>query len=111
VERTFTRAQGAALDWKGLMKLAEKHAVRFLHLCICVSGDDPFHTSVWEGVPLREIIWLAKPKAHIRRVYKRQRALAIKAGARAFPKRDTGANVAVKSKDPREGLSWGSVPS
>ena len=69
VERPLTRAQGNALDWKGLMKLAEKHAVRFLHPCFCVNGDDPFHMSVWEGVPLREIIWLAKPKANIRRVY------------------------------------------
>ena len=56
------------MDWNGLMKLAEKHAVRFIHPCFCVNGDDPFHTSVWEGVPLREIIWLAKPKANIRRV-------------------------------------------
>ena len=69
VERPLTRAQGNALDWNGLMKLAEKHAVRFLHPCFCVNGDDPFHNSVWEGVPLREIIWLAKPKANIRRVY------------------------------------------
>ena len=69
VERPLTRAQGNALDWNGLMKLAEKHAVRFIHPCFCVNGDDPFHTSVWEGVPLREIIWLAKPKANIRRVY------------------------------------------
>ena len=69
VERPLTRAQGTALDWNGLMKLAEKHAVRFIHPCICVNGDDPFHNSVWEGVPLREIIWLVKPKANIRRVY------------------------------------------
>ncbi len=69
VEQPLTRAQGNALDWKGLMRLAEKHAVRFLHPCMCVNGDDPFHTSVWEGVPLREIIWLARPQANIRRVY------------------------------------------
>jgi len=69
VEQPLTRARGNALDWKGLMALAEKHAVRFLHPCFCVNVDDPFHTSVWEGVPLREIIWLAKPKANIRRVY------------------------------------------
>jgi DMSO/TMAO reductase YedYZ molybdopterin-dependent catalytic subunit len=69
VERPLARAQGSALDWKGLMQLAEKHAVRFLHPCFCVNGDDPFHTSVWEGVPLGEIIWLAGPKANIRRVY------------------------------------------
>ena len=69
VEQPLTRAQGNALDWKGLMALAEKHAVRFLHPCFCVNVDDPFHVSVWEGVPLREVIWLARPKASIRRVY------------------------------------------
>jgi len=56
VEQPLTLAQGNALDWNGLMALAEKHAVRFLHPCFCVNVDDPFHTSVWEGVPLREII-------------------------------------------------------
>jgi DMSO/TMAO reductase YedYZ molybdopterin-dependent catalytic subunit len=69
VEQPRTWAQGNALDWKGLMALADKHSVRFLHPCFCVNVDDPLHTSVWEGVPLREIIWLAKPKANIRRVY------------------------------------------
>ena len=68
IEQPFTRAQGNALDWKRLMELAQRHAVRFLHPCICAFGDDPFHTSLWEGVPLREIIWMAKPKANIRRV-------------------------------------------
>ncbi|MBM4088546.1 MAG: hypothetical protein FJ276_03840 [Planctomycetes bacterium] len=68
IEQPLTRDQGNALDWDALMRLADKHAVRFLHPCFCVNGDDPFHTSVWEGVPLREIIWLTKPKANIRRV-------------------------------------------
>ena len=31
VEQPLSRALGNALDWKGLMSLAEKHAVRFLH--------------------------------------------------------------------------------
>lgn len=69
VEQPLTRARGNALDWNSLMKLADKHAVRFLHPCLCVNIDDPLHNSVWEGVPLREIIWLVKPKANIRRVY------------------------------------------
>jgi len=51
------------------MRLAEKHAIRFLHPCICTNVDDPFHVNLWEGVPLREVIWMAKPKAAIRRVY------------------------------------------
>ncbi|MEK7406267.1 MAG: molybdopterin-dependent oxidoreductase [Acidobacteriota bacterium] len=56
------------LDWRGLMALAEKHAVRFPHVCVCANGADPFHMTLWEGVPLREIVWLTKPKGSIRRV-------------------------------------------
>jgi DMSO/TMAO reductase YedYZ molybdopterin-dependent catalytic subunit len=69
VEQPLSRALGNALDWNGLMRLAEKHAVRFVHVCVCTNGADPFHTALWEGVPLREVIWLTKPKANIRRVY------------------------------------------
>ena len=69
VEQPLSRTLGNALDWNGLMRLAEKHAVRFLHVCVCTNGADPFHTSVWEGVPLREVIWMTRPKANIRRVY------------------------------------------
>ena len=69
VEQPLSQALGNALDWKGLMSLAEKHAVRFLHLCTCTNGADPYHMSLWEGVPFREVIWLTGPKASIRRVY------------------------------------------
>jgi DMSO/TMAO reductase YedYZ molybdopterin-dependent catalytic subunit len=50
------------------MGLAGKHAVRFPHVCVCANGADPYHMTLWEGVPLREIVWLAKPKGSIRRV-------------------------------------------
>lgn len=69
IEQPLSRALGNALDWKGLMRLADKHAVRYLHLCTCTNGVDPYHMSVWEGVPLREVVWLTRPKANIRRVY------------------------------------------
>jgi DMSO/TMAO reductase YedYZ molybdopterin-dependent catalytic subunit len=69
VEQPLSRALGNALDWKGLMSLAEKHAVRFLHVCTCTNGADPYHMTLWEGVPLREAIWLTRPKANIRLVY------------------------------------------
>jgi DMSO/TMAO reductase YedYZ molybdopterin-dependent catalytic subunit len=69
VEQPMSRALGNALDWNGLMKIAEKRTVRFLHVCVCTNGADPYHMTLWEGVPLAEAIWLAKPKANIRRVY------------------------------------------
>jgi DMSO/TMAO reductase YedYZ molybdopterin-dependent catalytic subunit len=63
VEHPFT------LDWKGLMTLAEKHVVRFMHVGVCTNGADPYHMCLWEGVPLREVVWPAGPKANVRRVY------------------------------------------
>jgi DMSO/TMAO reductase YedYZ molybdopterin-dependent catalytic subunit len=69
VEQPLSRALGNALDWNGLMKLAQAHAVRFLNVCTCTNGADPFHMSLWEGVPLRGVLWLVKPKESVRRVY------------------------------------------
>jgi DMSO/TMAO reductase YedYZ molybdopterin-dependent catalytic subunit len=69
VEQPLSRALGNALNWQGLMSLAEKHAVSFMHVCNCTNGQDPFHMSLWEGVPLREVISMTKPKENIRRVY------------------------------------------
>jgi DMSO/TMAO reductase YedYZ molybdopterin-dependent catalytic subunit len=69
IEQPLAASAGTALDWSGLMRLADKHAIRFLHPCVCTNVDDPFHVDLWEGVPLREVIWMARPKAQIRRVY------------------------------------------
>ncbi len=69
VEQPLSRALGKALTWQGLMSLAEKHAVRFLHVCNCTNGQDPFHMSLWEGVPLREVIAMTRPRENVRRVY------------------------------------------
>jgi DMSO/TMAO reductase YedYZ molybdopterin-dependent catalytic subunit len=69
VEHPLSKDAGTALDWPALMKLAEKHAVRFMAVMTCTNGADPCGMGLWEGVPLREVIWLAKPKANVRRVF------------------------------------------
>ena len=69
VEQPLSRKLGNVLDWNGLMRLGEKHAVRFMQVCSCTNGADPFHMSLWEGVPLREVIRLTGPKENVRRVY------------------------------------------
>ena len=69
VENPLTKAKGNALDYAGLMQLAEKHAVRIPKIMTCNNIGRPLGMGIWEGVPLREVIWLAKPKAHIRRVF------------------------------------------
>ena len=69
VERPLSKATGTALDWDGLMKLAEKHAVRFLSVMSCTNGSRPCGMGLWEGVPLREVVWLARPTGNVRRVF------------------------------------------
>ncbi len=69
VEQPLSRALGNTLNWQGLMSLAPKHGVCFLHVCTCTNGQDPFHMSLWEGIPLRAVIAMTKPKDNVRRVY------------------------------------------
>jgi len=69
VEQPLSKASGTALDWAGLMKLAETRAVRFMSVMTCTNGKAPFGMGLWEGVPLRDVVWLAKPTANVRRVF------------------------------------------
>ncbi|MDR0311242.1 MAG: molybdopterin-dependent oxidoreductase [Acidobacteriota bacterium] len=69
VEQAFSQALGNALNWDSLMKLADRYSVRFISVTTCTNSENPFHISLWEGVPLREVLWLARPKDNVRRVY------------------------------------------
>lgn len=64
----LSKEAGTALDWAGLMKLADKHAVRFLKIMTCNNIGSPLGMGLWEGVPLRTVVWLAQPTADVRRV-------------------------------------------
>ena len=67
--KQFTKAAGTALDFDALLKLGAKHAVRFAKIMTCLNIGCPLGTGVWEGVPLRELLWLTKPKENLRRVF------------------------------------------
>ncbi len=69
VERPLSRASGNAFDFDQLMKLAETRAVRFMSVMTCTNGRQPCGMGLWEGVPLRDVIWLAKPKSNVRRIF------------------------------------------
>ncbi len=69
IERPLSKELGTALDWPGLMALAEKHAVRYLKAMTCLNVDKVFGMGLWEGVPLREVLWLTRPVADVRRVW------------------------------------------
>ena len=59
---------GTALDFAGLMQLASKHAVRFPKVMTCLNIGCPLGNGIWEGVPLRTVLWMADPTADLRRV-------------------------------------------
>jgi DMSO/TMAO reductase YedYZ molybdopterin-dependent catalytic subunit len=69
VDHPLSRESATALTWADLMKLADRHAVRFLSVMSCTNMPGPLGMGLWEGVPLREIIWLARPTANVRRVF------------------------------------------
>ena len=67
--RELTKADGTAIDFDGLLKLGEKHAVRFAKVMTCLNIGCPLGMGIWEGVPLRELVWLTKPREDVRRVF------------------------------------------
>jgi len=69
IGHALTKKEGSALDFTALMKLAEKHAVRFAKTMTCLNIGCPLGTGIWEGVPLREVIWLTEPRENLRRVF------------------------------------------
>jgi DMSO/TMAO reductase YedYZ molybdopterin-dependent catalytic subunit len=67
--RQLTTADGTALDFAGLVTLGEKHAVRFAKVMTCLNIGCPLGMGLWEGVPLREVVALARPREDVRRVF------------------------------------------
>jgi Oxidoreductase molybdopterin binding domain len=69
IGKPMTASNGTALDFEGLMKLAETQAVQFPKVMTCLNLGCPLGMGLWHGVPLREVIWRTKPKANLRRVF------------------------------------------
>jgi DMSO/TMAO reductase YedYZ molybdopterin-dependent catalytic subunit len=69
IEQPLSIELGTALDWSGLMALAETHAVRYMKVMTCLNVDRVFGMGLWEGVPLRKVIWMTRPVANLRRVW------------------------------------------
>lgn len=67
--KQFTKKDDTAFDFPELMKLAEKHAVRFARVMTCLNIGCPLGMGLWEGVPLRTVVWLTQPKENLRRVF------------------------------------------
>jgi len=69
IERSLLKADGTALTFEALMKLAAAKATSFLKVITCNNLNDPLGHGMWEGVPLRDVLWLAGPVENLRHVY------------------------------------------
>ena len=65
----FKHADNTAFTYARLMELANKKGTSFIKTMTCNNMEAPLGTGIWEGVPLRDVIWLTDPKADIRRVF------------------------------------------
>lgn len=69
VANPLSRERNTAIDWDRLMKMAETQAVRFPKIMTCNNGGSPLGMGLWEGVPLRNLVWLAEPQENVRRLF------------------------------------------
>ena len=58
LDHPLSIAAGTALDFAGLLTLGERHGVQFLKGMTCNNLGEPLGMGLWEGVPLREVVWL-----------------------------------------------------
>lgn len=65
----LTAADSTALDFNALVELGKTHAVRFPKVMSCLNIGCPLGTGIWEGVPLRTVLWMTQPVKDLRRVF------------------------------------------
>src|SRR5262249_55072757 len=63
------KEKGTAIDFAALQLLAEKHAVRFAKIMTCLNIGCPLGMGIWEGIPLRDLVWMTNPREDLRRVF------------------------------------------
>ena len=59
----------SAFTFADLMKLSQTKAVRFAKVMSCLNIGCPLGNGIWEGVPLREVIWKTRPVEDLRRIF------------------------------------------
>lgn len=67
--KEFKTADGTAFNFVALMKLAATKTVRFAKVMTCLNLGCPLGMGLWEGVPLRDVLWLTEPRENLRRVF------------------------------------------
>ena len=69
ITRPMLRADGTALTFERLMEIAKTKATSYLKVITCNNLADPLGHGLWEGVPLRDVLWHCGPVENLRHVY------------------------------------------
>lgn len=69
IKQQMLKSDGTALTFDALMKIAETKSVSYLKVITCNNLSDPNGQGLWEGVPLRDVLWLTGPVENLRHVY------------------------------------------
>jgi Oxidoreductase molybdopterin binding domain len=69
ITKPMLRADGTALTFERLMEIAKTKATSYLKVITCNNLADPLGHGLWEGVPLRDVLWLCGPVENLRHVY------------------------------------------
>lgn len=69
IRQPLTAAEGTAFTFADLMKLAATAAVRFPKIMTCLNVGCPLGNGIWEGVPLKTVLWITQPQEKLRRIH------------------------------------------
>jgi hypothetical protein len=69
ISKPLSRAGGNPFTFDDLLKLAAKNTVRIPKVMTCLNLGCPLGMGLWEGIPLRDVIWLTQPRENLRRVF------------------------------------------
>lgn len=69
IGKPMIKDNDTALSFQDLLQLGETRSVRFAKVMTCLNIGCPLGMGIWEGVPLRELIWRVQPRENLRRVF------------------------------------------
>ena len=69
IKNPMTRQAATPSTGPASCELAEDKAVRFMKVITCTNIGQPLGMGLWEGIPLRDVIWMAQPETNVRRVF------------------------------------------
>jgi DMSO/TMAO reductase YedYZ molybdopterin-dependent catalytic subunit len=69
ISKPLSNETGNPFTFDDLLKMASKSTIRIPKVMTCLNLGCPLGMGLWEGIPLRDVIWLTQPRENLRRVF------------------------------------------